>query len=208
MTAFSLSARLNLGANSDLALSLPQSFVAAKRRQKPAPSSEGAEAAAAASHRFSFTVKVRSKRYTLSQIQPLSRLRRQLPLHRGAESALHLHQCGTREPRRLPPQATELQGCEPWLSPLRRAALIRHGAAQKRSTAPPSPRGRRGGCRRKPQNCKGANRRSSAAGGAKAVFPKGKGFSPHKFAVFVAPGRVFCYNTFNNTQNAQKGLFV
>ena len=45
MTAFSLGARLPLGANSALALSLPQSFVAAKRRQKPAPSSEGAEAA-------------------------------------------------------------------------------------------------------------------------------------------------------------------
>ena len=45
MTAFSLGARLPFGANSALALSLPQSFVAAKRRQKPAPSSEGAEAA-------------------------------------------------------------------------------------------------------------------------------------------------------------------
>ena len=45
MTAFSLGARLPLGANSALALSLPQSFVAAKRRQKPAPSTEGAEAA-------------------------------------------------------------------------------------------------------------------------------------------------------------------
>ena len=53
MTAFSLGARLPLGANSALALSLPQSFVAAKRRQKPAPSSEGAEAAPAASHRIS-----------------------------------------------------------------------------------------------------------------------------------------------------------
>ena len=52
MTAFSLGARLSLGANSTLALSLPQSFVAAKRRQKPAPSSEGAEAATAASHRI------------------------------------------------------------------------------------------------------------------------------------------------------------
>ena len=48
MTAFSLGSRLHLGANSTLALSLPQSFVAAKRRQKPAPSSEGAEAAPAA----------------------------------------------------------------------------------------------------------------------------------------------------------------
>ena len=45
MTVFSLGARLHLGANSDRALSLPQSFVVAKRRQKPAPSSEGAEAA-------------------------------------------------------------------------------------------------------------------------------------------------------------------
>ena len=45
MTAFSFSARLHLDVNSTLALSLPQSFVAAKRRQKPAPSSEGAEAA-------------------------------------------------------------------------------------------------------------------------------------------------------------------
>ena len=45
MTAFSLGARLFLGANSRLAFSLPQSFVAAKRRQNPAPSSEGAEAA-------------------------------------------------------------------------------------------------------------------------------------------------------------------
>ena len=50
MTAFSLGACLHFGANSDLALSLPQSFVAAKRRQKPAPSSEGAEAATAAEH--------------------------------------------------------------------------------------------------------------------------------------------------------------
>ena len=50
MTVFSLIAHLHLGANSDLALSLPQSFVAAKRRQKPAPSSEGAEAAPAAEH--------------------------------------------------------------------------------------------------------------------------------------------------------------
>ena len=45
MTAFSLGARLSLGANSALALSLPQSFVVAKRRQNPAPSSEGAKAA-------------------------------------------------------------------------------------------------------------------------------------------------------------------
>ena len=72
MTDFSLGARLHLGANSNRAFSLPQSFVAAKRRQKPAPSSEGAEAATAAEHRFSFVVKVRSKRYTVSRIQPLS----------------------------------------------------------------------------------------------------------------------------------------
>ena len=158
-----------------------------------------------------------------------------------------------REPRRLPPQATELQRCvsqlspptagcphpsrcgtaphratfpkgegkggcrrraqnlpkcKPQLSPPGRAALIRRGAAQ-RSTAPPSPRGKaRAAAAAERRYCRCAYRRCFAAGGAKAVFPKGKGFSPHKFAVFVAPGRVFCYNTFNNTQNAQKGLFV
>ena len=77
MTAFSLRTRLHHSVNSRLALSLPQSFVAAKRRQKPAPSSEGAEAAPAADHRFSFAVKVRRKRYTLSgDTTPQSRLRR------------------------------------------------------------------------------------------------------------------------------------
>ena len=89
MTAFSLSARLPLGANSALALSLPQSFVAAKRQQNPAPSSEGAEAATAASHRFSFAVKVRRKRYPLSPIQPLSRLRRQLPFNKERSSVIY-----------------------------------------------------------------------------------------------------------------------
>ena len=121
MTAFSLSARLRLGANSDLALSLPQSsplnpkrldsfapspfsarasairsrtcgrqrlaFLAASATggaRKPNPS-EGAEAATAAEHRFSFAVKVRCRRCPRSRIQPLSRLRRQLPLHRGAK---------------------------------------------------------------------------------------------------------------------------
>ena len=39
-------------------------------------------------------------------------------------------------------RALNLQKCEPRLSPPGRAALIRHGASQKRRTAPPSPRGR------------------------------------------------------------------
>ena len=114
--------------------------------------------------------------------------------HKGAEAA--------------PAPCKDLQLCKPQLSPPGRAALIRHGAAQRR-TAPPSPRGKaRAAPAAERRYCRCAYRRSFAAGGAKAVFPKGKGFSPHKFAVFVAPGRVFCYNTFNNTQNAQKGLFV
>ena len=105
-------------------------------------------------------------------------------------------------------RAQNLPKCKPQLSPPGRAALIRHGAAQRR-TAPPSPRGKaRAAAAAERRYCRCAYRRSFAAGGAKAVFPKGKGFSPHKFVVFVAPGRVFCYNTFNNTQNAQKGLFV
>ena len=43
---------LHLSVSSNRAFSLPQSFVAAKQRQNPAPSSEGAEAATAARHRF------------------------------------------------------------------------------------------------------------------------------------------------------------
>ena len=123
--------------------------------------------------------------------------------------ALHLHQCGTREPRRLPPHATELQRCEPRLSPptagcphpSRRSAKAQHRATFPKGKARATAAAER-------RYCRCAYRHSSAVGGAKAVFPKGKGFSPHKFAVFVAPGRVFCYNTYNNTQNAQKGLFV
>ena len=45
MIPVSFSVRLHLDVSSNRALSLPQPFVAAKRRQKPAPSSEGAEAA-------------------------------------------------------------------------------------------------------------------------------------------------------------------
>ena len=50
MIPVSFSVRLHLDVSSNRALSLPQSFVAAKRRQKPAPTSEGAEAATAAEH--------------------------------------------------------------------------------------------------------------------------------------------------------------
>ena len=119
--------------------------------RKPNPS-EGAEAAAAASHRIT-KVRVAVK-----------------PAGAGCP---HPSRCGT-----APHRATFPKG------------KARAAAAAER------------------RYCRCAYRRSFAAGGAKAVFPKGKGFSPHKFAVFVAPGRVFCYNTFNNTQNAQKGLFV
>ena len=52
MTAFSLGARLRLGANSALALSLPPSACSNPLCRHPPPSSEGAEAATAASHRF------------------------------------------------------------------------------------------------------------------------------------------------------------
>ena len=46
-----------------------------------------------------------------------------------------------REARALPRRAQSFQRRVPQLSPPKRAALIRHGAAQRR-TAPPSPRGR------------------------------------------------------------------
>ena len=86
MTAFSLRARLHLGANSDLALSLPQS-------------------------------------------SPLYPKRLDSSLLRGSRGGYR------RRPQMLPK-------CKPQVSPPGRAALIRHGAAQKRSTAPPSPRRR------------------------------------------------------------------
>mgnify|MGYP004478022281 CR=1 FL=1 len=66
-------ARLHLGVNSDLAFSLPQSYCSNPLCSPTAPSSEGAEAATAAEHRFSFAVKVRCKRCHRSRIQPLSR---------------------------------------------------------------------------------------------------------------------------------------
>ncbi len=53
-----------------------------------------------------------------------------------------IHLPPQREARALPRRAQSFQRCVPQLSPPKRAALIRHGAAQKRSTAPPSPRGR------------------------------------------------------------------
>ena len=86
MTAFSLGARLNLGANSRLALSLPQSRC----------------------------------------FNPFSP--RQLPPQR--------------EPRRLPPQATELQRRVPRLSPPLAGCPHPSRCSAARSTAPPSPRGR------------------------------------------------------------------
>ena len=61
---------------------------------------------------------------------------------KGKAKAALESQTPKREAGRLSPQSTELQRCEAQLSPPGRAALIRHGAAQKRSTAPPSPRGR------------------------------------------------------------------
>ena len=183
-----------------LGVSLPPSACSNPLCRHPPPSSEGGEGTPVPCTELDLLSKlgvnaVTGRGYNPSVFCCCKAATKSSSLVRGSRGGYR------RRPQMLPK-------CKPQVSPPGRAALIRHGAAQKRSTAPPSPRGRRGGCRRKPQNCKGANRRSSAAGGAKAVFPKGKGFSPHKFAVFVAPGRVFCYNTFNNTQNAQKGLFV
>ena len=47
-----------------------------------------------------------------------------------------------REARALPRRAQNLQRGKPQLSPPGRAALIRHGAVPRHSTAPPSPRGK------------------------------------------------------------------
>ncbi len=185
MMPVSFSVCLHLGASSSRTFSLLPSRHFNPLYAAPPPSSEGGKAAAAASRRIA---KVRTAVKPAEAGCPHP--------SRCSAKAQHRATFPKGEPRRLPPHATELQRCEPRLSPPGRAALICHGAAQKRSTAAER------------RYCRCAYRRSSAAGGAKAVFSKGKGFSPHKFAVFVAPRRVFCYNTFNNTQNAQKGLFV
>ena len=55
-----------------LGVSLPPSACSNLLCRHPPPSSEGAEAATAADHRFSFAVKVRCRRCHRSRIQPLS----------------------------------------------------------------------------------------------------------------------------------------
>ena len=131
MTAFSLGARLHLGANSDLALSLPQS-------------------------------------------SPLYPKRLDSSLLRGSRGGYR------RRPQMLPK-------CKPQVSPPGRAALIRHGAAQKRSTAPPSPRGRLRRCS-KAKPLRGSRGRSRANARihlrAQLLAPHSQGFFPiHRAAI-------------------------
>ena len=72
MTAFSLRARLHLGANSDLAFSLPQSSPLYPKRLDSSLLRGSRGGSRRKSHRFNFAVKVRRKCYALSRIQPLS----------------------------------------------------------------------------------------------------------------------------------------
>ena len=123
MTAFSLRARLNLGANSRLALSLPQSSpLYPKRLDSFAPSPFSARASAIRSRTCG------RQRLAFLAASATGGARKPNPSE-GAEAAT------AAEPQMLPK-------FKPQVSPPGRAALIRHGAAQKRSTAPPSPRGR------------------------------------------------------------------
>ena len=86
MTAFSLSARLRLGANSDLALSLPQSRLLFFGRASLAPSPLAARASAVRSRTCG------RQRLAASLYPPQAALESQTP---------------QREPRRLPPHAAE-----------------------------------------------------------------------------------------------------
>ena len=71
MIPVSLCTSLHIGISSSLAFSLPQSFVAAKRRQNPAPSSEGAEAATAAKPLIYSALLTSAFSLTLSRSAPL-----------------------------------------------------------------------------------------------------------------------------------------
>ena len=75
------------------------------RRRSKAKPLRGRRGGSAAEHRFSFVVKVRSKRCHRSPIQPLSlfglfhKPKSQLPLHRGAEKRTPFALPSTGEPR-------------------------------------------------------------------------------------------------------------
>ena len=139
------------------------------RERAPSPSvrHKGAEAAAAASHRIT-KVRVAVK-----------------PADGGLPSSVTV-QRKSAAPRHLPQgegkggcrrRAQNLPKCKPQLSPPGRAALIRRGAAQRR-TAPPSPRGRQG--RLSPQSADIAAVRTAAAlpqAEQRLFFPKEKAFS-------------------------------
>ena len=114
MTVFSLGARLHLDVSSSLALSLPQSFVVAKRRQKPAPSSEGAEAAPPHTTDFPQRKKC-SNRFSVNAVTG----RGYNPsVFSACETSRKASSPCTGEPRRLRRRALNLQKCEPQLSPL------------------------------------------------------------------------------------------
>ena len=96
MTAFSLSARLRLGANSDLALSLPQSRLLSFGRASFAPSPFSARASAIRSRTCG------RQRLAFLAVSATGGARKPNPSE-GAEAA--------------PPQSTKSQKCEPPLSP-------------------------------------------------------------------------------------------
>ena len=110
MTAFSLGARLHLGVNSNLALSLPQSYCSNPLCSPTAPSSEGAKAAPPQNTEFS---KVQAKAFFSVSFAPV-------PLAANAKRAFSVqsrvgqkrkstysHRCSVVAQRGFEPRQTE-----------------------------------------------------------------------------------------------------
>ena len=126
MTAFSLSARLNLGVNSSLAFSLPQSRCFNPFPPRQLPPQREPRRLPPQSTDLGLLSKLGVDAIPCRGYNPsVTPTACQLPLHRGAENALSRRGAHRSSYARL------------W-----RADLIRHGAAPRRSPAPPSPRGR------------------------------------------------------------------
>ena len=116
MTAFSLRARLHLSVSSNRALSLPQSRLCIFWARQLPPQREPRRLPPQGTDLILLS-KFGVNAIPCRGYNPSVSFADSSPYTGEPRFALHLHQCGTREPRRLPPHATELQRCEPRLSP-------------------------------------------------------------------------------------------
>ena len=147
MRSVRLGARLYLGANSRLALSLPPSACSNPLcRHPPLPP-----------RRPPLVLRL----FALALADGSG-----LPFSLYPPPAALESQTPQREARALLRRAQSLPRCAPQLSPPGRAALIRHGAVPRHSTAPPSPRGRQERLPPLPSASARANSQSTGGEGA------------------------------------------